>query len=699
MQRPLTGAAALALGCAANPCFAQTATAQPAPSWTAETIVVTGKRSGYAVGLAASATRTPTPLIDTPQSIQVLNRTLIEEQDRRTLADVLVNVSGVTPSKPAEAVLTEPIVRGFPAEIFVDGLPAFGLSAVNDPASLVGAERIEVVKGPTSTLYGGGVGAPLGGLINIVSKVPGPTPGGFVALRGGSFGTIDPFADLNVPLGQYVRSRLIAEFQHEDSWIDRVRGSRLSITPSLALELGPRTELVLRGQYERRSQLEYSGLPAAAALAGQLDRDAFPGATRQPHTTIENRLVTADLRHGFSDAVELRVTGRYYASDFAEYGSFTFPGFFPPAPATPTSYAILSAYLPTRVKEGTFDANLLARGHVLGGQHELLAGVNYDRTSYDAAIGFHFAPLGTLDLAHPVYNVPFGAAPTATRTETDNYETIAGYVQDQASYGPLHLSGSLRYTHLVFRQQELKTDRTYDRVTPRVGATLDVMNGAALFAGYATGFRGSVNFIGSTPPVPETSRSVEGGVKLALKQAGLSGTLAVFETRRRNVPTADPAVPFASIQTGEQRARGVEADLVWEPSPSLSVLADYAYTDAVVTRDTTIPVGDRLPRVPEHSGRVAARYRLLHGPAKGLSFGAGVSAVGRREITLPNSIGVPGYAVMDAQASYDIGRVTISLSAANLTGERAYDPYAYLAEAVVIPVQPRSAYVTLKARF
>ena len=142
----------------------------------------------------------------------------------------------------------------------------------------------------------------------------------------------------------------------------------------------------------------------------------------------------------------------------------------------------------------------------------------------------------------------------------------------------------------------------------------------------------------------------------------------------------------------------MEADVTWEPTPAFSLLANYAHTDAKVTDDDVIPVGDRLPRVPRNSGRIAARYRVLHGPAKGLAFGAGVTAFSAREITLPNSVSVSGYAAIDAQASYDFRRFTVGVSAVNLGGSRAFDSYQYLSFPVVIPTQPRSAFVTLKAR-
>ena len=665
---------------------------------TLESVVVTATPEGYATTDSRSATRTNTPLIEVPQSVQVLTRTLLDEQDSRTLADALVNVSGVTPTRSEETLFTQPIVRGFPSEIYLDGLPAFGTAASIDSASLVGAERIEVLKGPSSTVYGGGAGAPLGGLINVVSKRPEAAAGGFVALRTGSFSTWNPYADLNVPLGAGVAARITADYQSSGSWIDKLKSDRWSVQPSLSFPLGPDTELLLRGQYDRRSQVEYSGLPAAQALAGQLERHAFPGATiGQPRTTNENRLSTAEFRHAFSDDVRLAVTGRQYEGRVRDYGSFVYPELLPPDPATPTVYPIFPLYLPSTVKEGTLDANLSVTMDVLGGHHELLGGINYDRTHVDAAVSFDGVPVGELDLAQPVYTLPFGTIPTASTTQTNRYQTIAAYVQDQATYGRLHLLGSLRLTQFNLRQVEQGVDSNYSRVTPRAGATFDLVPGVALYAAYATGFRGAVNFIGLDPPKPETSRNVEGGLKFALTGSGLSGTIAAFEQTRRHVATPDPSHPFYSIQSGEQRARGVEGDLTWEPVPAFSLLANYAYTDAEVTQDTVIPIGDKLPRVPRNSGRIAARYRVLNGPAKGLSFGAGVTAFSAREITLPNSVSVPGYAAVDAQAAYDFGQFTAEVSVVNLTGRNAFDTFQYLAFPVVVPSQPRSVFVTLKA--
>lgn len=668
-----------------------------------ETIQVSGTTNSYATLDDRSATRTDTPLIQVPQSIEVIDRTLLVEQDTHTLADALVNVSGVTPAKPQEIGFVSPLIHGFPAEIYEDGLPSFGATqSWNDPTSLVGVKRIDVLKGPSSALYGGGLGSPLGGLINIVSERPETSSlTGELAMRGGSYSAVDPYVDVNVPISSKVGARFAGEYFNNGSWIDELGADRWSAQPSLAFQLDPQTSLAVQGQFNRRSQLEYSGLPAVQAVSGQLDRDAFPGAPiGQPHTTTDTRMATVELDHAFTDSLRWITSARYYYGQFGEYGSFVYPAIEPPDPATPTVYPIFTLDMPTNpVHEGVFDTNLVANLRGLGGRHELLAGASYDHTNFASYMGFSGIPVGEIDLAHPEYSLSFGPLTPINLSQTDRYATGAGYAQDQASYGRLHLTGALRYTQLEFREREQATDQTYHHVSPRFGATFDVAPGLALYGGYAAGFRGSFGFIGAGPPKPETSQNVEGGVKFALPKVGLSGAISGYDQTRNNVATPDPNNVFLSIQTGQQRAFGAETDLLWEPTRAFSLLANYAYTEAAVTKDNVIPIGNGLPRVPRNSGRVATRYRVQSGAAEGLSFGAGITGFSAREDTLPNTVTVPGYAAVDAQASYDFGRrYTMEGSAVNLANRHTYDSYEYFGFAVVMPNQPISAYVTLKIR-
>jgi len=686
--------------------FATAALAQTTPSNSISTelstVVITGESPGYAASKASSATRTDTQLIETPQSITVLKRSLLDDQDVHSLADALVNVSGVVPTKPEEALLIAPIIRGFPAETYLDGLSIFGgnQQAFN-PAGLVGVERIEVLKGPSSSLYGGGLGSPLGGLINIQSTRPEiGTTGGFMGMRAGSFSTTNPYGDYNVTLSEQLAVRLAGEYQDNKSWIDQVHGKRVFFQPSILFKPNAQTELLVSGQYNRSQQLEYSGLPAQQALAGQINRNAFAGAPNgQPLTDINNRLGKVEVRHAFDGGTRLNATAQFYKSNIGEYGSFVYPALAAPNPSTPTTYPIFPMTMEGTTRETALDVNLtLPSINMLSGRHEWIVGVGYDLTKFYSGMGFDGASVGSIDLANPQYNLDFGGKSPITLMQTDRYRTLAAYVQDQAHYGRWHLTGSLRFTQLQFLEAEQGTNKTYNHVSPRVGFTYDVQPGVALYGGYATAFRAPFGFIGSSTPVPETSKNMEAEVKLADKARGLSGTLAVFQQTRDNVATPDLSNPLFSIQTGQQRARGFETDLTWEPTRALSLLANYAYTDAEVTRDNAIPVGDKLARVPRNSGRLAFRYRMQDGAARGLSFGAGVTAVSSRQLTLPNTVSVPGTATVDAQASYDFGRYTIQVAGYNLTGRRTFEPYQYFGFPVVMPTQPRSFYLTLKVR-
>ena len=668
---------------------------------TLDAIQVSALQTAYAVQSALSATKTDTPLITVPQSIQVIPRSLIEEQQSRTLADTLINVSGVRPTKSQEFLFTTPIIRGFPADLYFNGLPAFGTTASADPASLAGTESIEVLKGPTAALYGGGVGAPLGGLINVISKSPEADPVNLIGIRKGSYATTSTFADLNLPVGEKVSARIAGEYQREGSWINHVKSRQYSVQPSVSFQLSPETQILLRGKFDNRSQREYSGLPALQALSGELERYAYPGATSgQPLTRIRNRLFSAELRHKLSDNTKFTLSAHHFKSNVRDYGSFIYPEVAGPATDTPTVYPIFGLYLPSTIQQSTLDANLSSSFDALGGHHEVLGGINYDLTKLNSAIS-SADYLGDLDLADPLYQVDYGPTPIPNYAQTNRYTTTAVYLQDQATYGRLHILASLRYTNLRLRQKEQDLDATYHRVTPRLGVTYDLTDSVSIYAAYGTGFRGAVNFVGLGTPKPETSRNVEVGAKFAFDELSLSGTVALFDQTRRHVTTADPDPAHLgySIQTGKQRARGFETDLLWEPDDNFSLLFNYAYTHADVTSDTTIPVGDRLPRVPKHSVRLAAHYRVPDGVAKGLSFGAGITAVSARELTLPNSVTVPGYALLDAQASYRLDKYTISLSVVNLANRKVYDTYQYLASPVVTPVQPRSAYLTLTAQF
>lgn len=687
----------------AAPSLAAAQEAASSDSWVSE-VQITGRSEGLTSPVAETATRTPTPLMETAQSVQVLTGTLIEEQDLTSISDALKNVSGVSPSTTMEAVLQAPLIRGFPANYYFDGLPTYGLPPGSmDPGSLVNVERIEVAKGPTSTLYGGGAGAPLAGLINVVSRDPGDVLTGAVSFRLGSYSALGVTGEIEAPVGNGALSlRIAGAYDSSDSYIRVVDLRRSALYGGLKWAITANTDLTLRAQYTRIEQREYSGLPAELTVSPALiiDPYAFAGAEDAPRTFSENTLVTLSMRHRFSDRLWLDVSVRQFEGRSDEFSTY------PIAQFLGTTYFFGSGRLPSDVSKTFLTASIYGEFSAGVFDHRVLLGADYDNTDYDAGMGLDFG-WGVIDYADPTTNSSYGVAPAISDIQSDRLRSGAVYVQDQLGIGDrLDITLGLRWTRLTVRSTYtsfgipfLDTDKTYEKLTPRIGATFALNSWISAFAGYGEGFYGTVAAFGVADPQPETSRSYEVGLKFNNRTVGLSGAVAIYDLARRNVITADPSNPFASIQTGEQRARGAELDMVYEPSRSISVLLSYAYTDARVTKDNTLPVGDRLRRIPSNAGRIAARYRFEGGTLNGLEVGAGVTAVSARELTLPNDVSVKGRALLDFQASYAFGPAILSLSIVNLTGESGFEPYQYFAGPYVIPTQPRSAFVALRARF
>jgi iron complex outermembrane receptor protein len=684
----------------ASPCLAQSD-----PTWRPDEIIVTGERRAPYAAEEAGVARAPVPLEQIPQSIQVLTPALLAEQELRTLSDALSNVSGVVANRPAETVLVNPIVRGLEAEIFVDGLISYGDTAVVDPSSLAGVERIEVAKGPTSALFGGGSGAPVGGLINIITKTPRAEAFARIGFRGGSFSTLAPNVDLNLPLGNDAGFRFAGEYFTSEDYIDEVETERVTLNPSFQARVGEKTEFVLRGGYNRIEQLEYVGLPAAVIGLAGVDPRQFGAAPDAPDTIVENYSIHGALTHAFTDRLSATFQVKRFKNSFDEFSSFPFLAFFPLAG---TEAAIIRGQLPVDTGEWTFDGAVTGRFATGGVDHIVLVGATHDRTDYNAATGFDFTPIGVLDYANPA-SLSFGAVPALNTFIANDYRTTAFYAQDHATIGRLHvlLSGRISRYRLIEQLGGAGADLAFDRFDPRIGLTFDVANGFSVFAGFATGSRLTLFFNGgSTPPKLETSNTVEGGFKFALRDVGLSGAIAGYRIVRENVPTPDPTTFITSVQTGEQRSAGAEIDLVYEPSPNLSVLLSAAYTDAEVTADTQLPIGARLPRVPETSGRLAVRYRFS-GALDGLGLGAGLTYSQEAATAFPNPFSADfprvfdsdAFLIADLQASYDTGRYRIGLSVENLFDETYVVPYQYLGQEVVRPGQPRSVFATLSAEF
>ena len=663
---------------------------------------------GYQVrqdgGLQGGATRTDTPLQDVPQSVVVIPRQVIQEEGLQNRADVLTNVAAVRPNVTLnlDGTGASDRVRGFQPEFYRDGLISF--FDAGDRESLVGVDRIEVIKGPTGSLFGGGLGGGLGGVINTVSSLPNPTPSYEAGIRIGSYGTIRPYLDINQPLSADGRwsARLSTEYDQNRSTVDNYSARRNTFIPALSYQ-DDRTKVTLQYLHSERRALDFSGLPAYGTVSGDF-RAAYQTnvtGTDTPKTVSTRDAVTLLAEHKLDDVFTLRLATRYAVTNIEQPATAIF-GSTTPLPGTLSTFPRYNIYAHGDLNEFSVSPSVEARFTTGPVHHTVLLG--FEANSISDLEGIPFAATTPIDLLAPTYGVYVQPPAAANSGYRGHYNTLSGFVQEQADWERLHFLLSVRGSDLDVKYRSLAAATTFvtqqTRVDPRIGLGVDVLPGVTVFAGYGSGARANQGIAPSviTQPLrPETGDQIETGVKLDLGW-GLSGQFAFFDIRRQNVAVADPAIPFNTIQTGEQRSRGFDTNLLWQPTQRMSVLLAYAYLDAQVTKDSTYAVGTRLPFAPAHSGRVFAAYRVPVPQVGDVVVGAGAYATTSQAVDLSIPDRTPGYATFDTSMSWQHGPLRLNLQIQNLLDKKAYVPFAYLGDSVA-PIERRSAFLTASVHY
>jgi iron complex outermembrane receptor protein len=660
-----------------------------------------GPVSGYRALTAVTATKTDTPIERIPQSIQVIPRSVIDDQQPLTQSEALRNVSGVS-GMPTNTFFGHAYkVRGFPADRFVDGLPNWFDGG--DFVSLVNTERIEVLKGPSGILYQAGLN-PVGGIINSISKLPTPVRSYEAGFMAGGFALWNPWFDVNQPLNAAGTAlfRVTGDFERSRDYIDVIQHQRFSLNPTLLLSNNDGTKLTIQGRFTGREFQAYNGLPGA----GTIDRSVFtirdnlfPSTPDLPTTTTTYNGLTARLDHEFNSAWSMNAAARISQGDLRSPVQFPWPN----APLFGSTFSYVNGYFPIDVTEVSVNPNLVGKFAVGDTKNVLLIGADYDRVM--TRVSFDAAFAGLVDLANPAFPPYVPPTPGPLTSVLDTRERLANSgltVQLQSTiWERLHLLVGARdaYIHIQSADRVLNTnfDTSASRVLPRVGGVLDLVPGISVFADYSEGFRGVPFYNGSTPPKPEESNQTEGGVKLALP-SGFSGTLAWFTITRRNVVSTLPGSLVLAVQIGEQRSQGFEADVTWQPIPGLSMLGSYAHIDARIIRDQLFAPGNVLDRVPADSGRFWVNYKFQDGPLRNVAVGAGVYAASRQAISPDNQYFTPAYATVDGKIAHDVDQWSFALIGKNLTNARYFQPFP-LNVGWVAPGEPLTVYAMAKRKY
>ena len=646
----------------------------------------TGPVQGYVATQSASATKTDTPLIETPQSVTVVTRDQMDDRAVRNVEEALAYVPGLATGFSGNDTRFDSFrLRGFDARPsqFLDGLRLlrqFGPTSIEQD----GLERIEVIRGPNSVLYGQ---TPPGGMINMIRKRPTERPFGEVNLQAGSYDRYQGSFDLGGPLtqdGQFLY-RLTGLVRQSGTQVDHVDDDRYFIAPAITWRPGADTTLTLLGRFQYDQGGSPIGLPAVGTLLpnrnGTIKRNWFAGEPGFNNSDITTTSIGWNLEHRFDDVWSVRQNARYMHNRVA-YETMYVSGL------SADQRRLTRGSLLQRESSDTvnLDNSVEARFDTGALRHTVLAG--YDFRQYWGHYQASFGQTGTvpsLDIFTRNYGaaVPDPRLGTGAKTDrNDDYGQHGIYLQDQVRLDRLLITGGLRQdwstTSQTSRRNGVRTRSNDDALTGRIAVMYLFDFGLSPYASYTTSFDPVIGATaaqrGATPFKPTEGEQYELGVKYQPPGRNSFVTAAVFELTQTNVTTRDPVYTSSQIQTGEVRSRGVELEAVASLAEGLDLTASYTYLDAEITRSNTLITGttrttkgNRPGLVPAHTANLWMKYRFdRDSKLAGLGLGGGVRYIGNLYGEDANQYLSPSVTLFDASVSYDLGQYRLSVNASNL---------------------------------
>lgn len=644
-------------------------------------ITVTGTGDGtvgYVATQSAAGTKTNTPIIETPQAISVVTRKQMDAQGAQSVAQALNYSSGVLAEQRGVNMSGFEYLtgRGFQMEKYLDGmrLPnvAYNLPSY-EPYNL---ERIEVLHGPASVLYGQTYP---GGLVNLVSKKPTDETFGEVKAMVGSHNLAGTAFDFGgpAPSTDAFLYRLTGTFRNGDTQVDGTKERRFSIAPAFTWQPDADTTLTLLSSYQNDPEAGYYNfVPALGTVLsnpnGKISSSLNPGEPGFDRHSREQYNIGYQFEHHFDDTWTIRQSLRYthikddlqnvfsngLASDNRTLNRYSF-----------FNDESLGQLTTDNQVEADFDTGALS--------HKAILGLDYQRVSYNELYGSNFFTVPGLDAYAPNYGAAI-ARPAATGSDDAVLNQLGLYAQDQISIE--------NWRFMISGRQDWTSSRDYDRIndtntdqsdrafTWRTGLVYLFDNGFAPYASYSTSFQPQLgqSYSGSAFK-PTTGEQYEIGLKYQPTGYNSFATISAFNLTQQNVLTADPESGHTGfdVQTGEIRSRGVELELHASLTDNLDLVGAYTYLDNIVTKSTEtdsaygLNEGKRPTGIPRNAASLWANYTFDDGPLSGLGLGAGVRYVGWSYGTNSNVWGlsgyentpskVPGYTLFDASIKYDFG--------------------------------------------
>ncbi|MBI6977622.1 MULTISPECIES: TonB-dependent siderophore receptor [Pseudomonas] len=658
-----------------------------------------GPVQGYHATRSASATRTDTAIHETPQSISVVSKDVVEDLGATRLQDALDYAGGVGRANNFGGQgLTTFTVRGFTTgEFYRNGFPINrGYPNMPDANTI---ERLEVLRGPATMLYGRG---DPGGTFNVVSKQPlaerTVTLGSQLNDQGMKRGTLDASGPLDEEGRLAYRLNVVGE--GGDTFRDHVETERYGVTPVITWQATDDTKVTFEGDFMRNNHPLDRGLTRFPNQRGTPSRDTFWGDKDAGKLHNDNNMAQLRFEHALSDNWTLG--GGFQWLDGSLKGNAIEANGRDSLGADGRTLQRNFNYRKLEWTDKDYQLNLTGHFSTGGFDHTLLTGIEYEDYDYKSIIQRSSAVAGTypINIFDPVYGQ---TRPALTRTPThdkENLKTYAAFVQDQVALTErLKVLAGARFERFEHDYQNYvgKSWQAADNaVTPRVGVIYDLTDTVAVYADAARSFkpntgasREGVSF------APEKGKSYEMGIKWEALDRQLSIDAAIYQIEKKNVLAVDPAdtTNTFNVAAGQVRSRGFDLNVAGNLTPEWRVIGGYAYVDAEVTRDTTLRSGTRLMNIPRNSFSLLNVYEFQDGALKGLGLGVGGKYVDQRAGQTANTaFSMDAYTVVDLLGYYKVNeRVRLNLDVKNLFN-REYEEGAF-GNIYAYPGAPRTVQV------
>ncbi len=639
----------------------------------------TGPVQGYVAKRTATGTKTDTPLLEIPQSISVVTADEMALRKPQTLKNALAYTAGVGVDGGGVDVTGDSFVlRGFRALAYYNSMyrngMKFTVNIYDGQQEPYGLERLEVLKGASSLLYG--TTAP-GGIINTVSKQP----------------TLETLREINVDAGSYDRKQLSGDFsgamsddgvwsgrltllkRDAESSIDEVDDNREFAAPALRWQPTENTSLTVLGYWQSDESAWVGAYPAEMFLSedslGKPSRHAYYGQPGFSDYLSDRKVAGYLFDHRFSDTLRLRQGVTWYEAD-TDYG-FAGWSYVEADNRTAPRWAQSRK---DRAEALTTDTSLEINVATGALEHKTLVG--FDTTDQDFSTERYNWTIDPIDLYEPSYDaVPTDPQPN-TGSGISESKRHGIYVQDQAKLGDnwvFVLGGRQEWSEYTDRplfdpSDYPATDEKDDAFTWRAGLVFLLDSGVAPFFSYSTSYeptpgrnRSNVRFD------PSEGEQYELGVRYMPAGGNTLLSAAIYELTQQNVLTPDPVDTSYSVQTGEQRSRGLELEARAQLADQFTVIGAYTYIDAKTTESNNPDeIGKQKVGIPFNQLSVWGGYDFAVMGMTGFSVGVGARYnSGSPGVWSGGELDLPDVTVFDAMAAFAHERWRVALNATNVT--------------------------------